>query len=70
MLKDMKYLGFRLLGYVYAEKYNVLTPANWKPGQDVMIPSPKTSAESDKLTKQQPPDLKSVAWYMWFKKLP
>jgi peroxiredoxin 2/4 len=51
-----------------AEKNNVLIPANWNPGQQVMIHSPKTSAEADKLMKQKPADLESVSWYMWFKK--
>jgi peroxiredoxin (alkyl hydroperoxide reductase subunit C) len=53
-----------------AEKYTVLTPANWNPGQDVMIPSPKTSADADKLQKQKSDDLSYLAWYIWFKKLP
>jgi len=53
-----------------AEKYNVLVPANWIPGQDVMIPSPKTSADAEKLQKQKSSDLQYLAWYLWFKKLP
>jgi peroxiredoxin 2/4 len=53
-----------------AEKYNVLMPANWNPGQDVMIPSPKTSADAEKLQKQKSSDLQYLAWYLWFKKLP
>jgi peroxiredoxin 2/4 len=53
-----------------AEKYNVLMPANWTPGQDGMIPSPKTSADAEKLQKQKSSDLEYLAWYLWFKKLP
>lgn len=52
-----------------AEKYTVLTPANWNPGEDVMIPSPKTSADAEKLQEKMPSDLHFVSWYMWFKKL-
>jgi len=40
-----------------AVKNNVLMPANWKPGQDVMIPSPKTSVEADKMVKKNNPEL-------------
>jgi peroxiredoxin (alkyl hydroperoxide reductase subunit C) len=50
-------------------KNDVLIPANWTPGQDVMIPSPKTSADADKLLKNLPPELYYLTWYMWFKKL-
>ncbi len=52
-----------------AEKHTILTPANWKPGHDVMIPSPKTTAEADKLAQKDNPELYSITWYMWFKKL-
>jgi peroxiredoxin 2/4 len=52
-----------------AEKKNVVMPANWEPGQDVMIKSPKTAEEAEKLSKKNDPGLYSVAWYMWFKKL-
>ena len=50
-------------------KFNVLTPANWQPGNDVLIHSPKTMAESEKLTDRKDPDLYSVIWYMWFRKM-
>jgi peroxiredoxin 2/4 len=51
------------------DKNKVLIPANWTPGQDVMIPAPKTMDEAEKLAKKQDADLYSVIWYMWFKKL-
>jgi peroxiredoxin 2/4 len=47
---------------------NVLTPVNWKPGEDVMIQSPKTTEEADKLQKKNDPNLYSLTWYMWFMK--
>jgi peroxiredoxin (alkyl hydroperoxide reductase subunit C) len=51
-----------------AEKDNVLIPADWQPGGDVMMHSPKTSAEADKLLLKDTPGVYSVNWYMWFKK--
>ena len=59
-----------LIALQTSEKKSVLMPANWSPGEDVMIPSPKTTAEADKLMKQKPADLEYLAWYIWFKKLP
>jgi peroxiredoxin (alkyl hydroperoxide reductase subunit C) len=58
-----------LIALQTAEKNNVLTPANWTTGQDVMIQSPSTSLEADKMLKKMPPDLYYLSWYMWFKKL-
>ncbi len=52
----------------HAGKDNVLIPANWQPGGDVMLPSPKTTSEADALARKNAPDLYSVNWYMWFKK--
>jgi peroxiredoxin (alkyl hydroperoxide reductase subunit C) len=52
-----------------ALKYNVLTPANWQPGQDVMIQSPQTATEADKMIEKNNPELYKLNWYMWFKKL-
>ena len=50
-----------------ASDKNVLIPANWLPGQDVMLPAPKTVEESEKLMKKNDPDLTSLTWYLWFK---
>ncbi len=47
---------------------NVLMPANWQEGFDVLIPSPKSVADSDKMKDKNNPKLYSYAWYMWFKK--
>lgn len=67
--RNMDEIKRTLVALQTAEKYNVLIPANWSPGQDVMIPSPKTSADADKLLKNIPPELYYITWYMWFKKL-
>lgn len=51
------------------DKHNVLTPANWNPGDEVLIPSPATAGEAEKLRSKRDPSLREVQWYMWFKKL-
>lgn len=51
-----------------ADKENVLTPANWQIGKDVLLYPPKSIAESEKLKLQKKPDLYSLTWYMWYKK--
>ena len=52
-----------------ADKNNVLTPANWKTGDDVLIRSPKSIEDSEKMRLQNKPDMYSYTWYMWYKKM-
>ena len=67
--RNMEEIKRTLIGLQTSIKNNVLIPANWNAGQDVMIPSPKTSSDADKLIKNMPPELYYITWYMWFKKL-
>jgi peroxiredoxin 2/4 len=67
--RNMDEIKRTLIAMQTAEKNTVLIPANWNPGNDVMIPSPKTSADADKMLKNSSPELYSITWYMWFKKL-
>jgi peroxiredoxin (alkyl hydroperoxide reductase subunit C) len=67
--RNMEEIKRTLIALQTAEKNTVLIPANWEPGQDVMLPSPKTSAEADKLMLEQKPGVYGINWYMWFKKL-
>jgi peroxiredoxin (alkyl hydroperoxide reductase subunit C) len=68
--RNMEEIKRTLIALQTSEKNNVLIPANWTPGQEVMIPSPKTSSEADKLLTEKPSDIDYVSWYMLFKKLP
>jgi peroxiredoxin (alkyl hydroperoxide reductase subunit C) len=49
---------------------DLLTPANWQPGQPVLIHSPATSEDAAKLAAKKDPDLYSLTWYLWFKRMP
>jgi len=51
-----------------ADKQQVLIPANWQPGDDVLMPYLKSSAEAEKVEKQENPDYYQLTWYMRFKK--
>jgi peroxiredoxin 2/4 len=48
------------------EKEHVMTPANWQPGSDVILPYPKTGLESDLATSD--PSCTRIAWYLWLQK--
>ncbi|MDP1623509.1 MAG: peroxiredoxin [Bacteroidales bacterium] len=51
-----------------AEMEQVLIPANWNKGEDVLIPYIKYTSEEDKLTDNTNPDYYQYSWYMRFKK--
>lgn len=59
-----------LLALETSEKQSVLTPANWEPGQDVLLPAPATSTDADQAAKKNTTGMYNYSWYMWFKKLP
>jgi peroxiredoxin (alkyl hydroperoxide reductase subunit C) len=44
----------------------VMTPANWRSGDDVMVPTiPKSTASSEELASE---GFYNLAWWMWYKK--
>jgi len=68
--RNMQEIKRTLIALQTSQKYNILTPANWKPGSDVLLPSPLSIAESRKLENKNDDELYMRQWYMWYKKLP
>ena len=48
------------------DKYGVSTPANWQPGDKVVVPPPKTAAEMEKRLTE---GYECKDWYLCFKKV-
>jgi peroxiredoxin (alkyl hydroperoxide reductase subunit C) len=48
------------------EKNNVLTPVNWKAGNDLLVPAPPSADASGKT--KVPDGFYSPVWYLWYKK--
>jgi peroxiredoxin (alkyl hydroperoxide reductase subunit C) len=51
-----------------ADKNGVACPANWKPGDDVIVPAPMTQAGAEARANDK--DLQVTDWYLSKKKLP
>jgi peroxiredoxin (alkyl hydroperoxide reductase subunit C) len=49
-----------------SDKYKVATPANWQPGDKVVVPAPKTAAEMEKRPAE---GYECKDWYLCFKKI-
>jgi peroxiredoxin (alkyl hydroperoxide reductase subunit C) len=67
--RNMDEIKRTLMALQMADHKNILTPANWMPGGEVLIPAPKTENDADKLAAKKDPDLQELAWYMWLKKV-
>jgi len=48
------------------DKYHVATPANWQPGDKVVVPAPKTAAEMEKRPTE---GYECRDWYLCYKKI-
>jgi peroxiredoxin (alkyl hydroperoxide reductase subunit C) len=48
------------------DKYGVATPANWQPGDKVVVPAPKNKAEMDKRLSE---GYECKDWYLCFKQI-
>lgn len=49
-----------------ASKHGVATPANWRPGEKVVVPAPLTQEAADERLQE---GLESIDWYLSFKQL-
>lgn len=43
-----------------------LTPANWNPGDDLLLKSPESEKEAEKMEAKENGSVYSLAWYLWF----
>ncbi len=57
-----------LLALQMHDRREVMTPANWQPGDAVLLPSPPSIKDSDKMAEKNDPDQFRLAWYMWYRK--
>jgi peroxiredoxin (alkyl hydroperoxide reductase subunit C) len=51
------------------DKYGVATPANWKPGDRVIVPAPQTAELAEKRVSDKPADVEAKDWYFTTKNI-
>jgi len=68
--RNMDEIKRTLIALQTATENHLLTPANWQPGKPLLLPSPTSAAEAEKLAAKKDPDLYSLTWYLWFKRVP
>lgn len=52
-----------------ADRHDVLMPSNWQSGDEVLINSPESIEEAEKMVRKSNKDLRKLTWYMWYRKL-
>jgi peroxiredoxin (alkyl hydroperoxide reductase subunit C) len=51
------------------DKYGVATPADWKPGEEVIVPPPGSCGAAKERVESKDPSLRCVDWFLCFKNL-
>ena len=64
--RNMEEIKRALIALQTAEKYKVAMPLNWKPGEKVIVPPPKTVAE---MLEREASDYEMVDFYLSKKEL-
>jgi peroxiredoxin (alkyl hydroperoxide reductase subunit C) len=59
-----------LIAMQHSDKYQIATPANWQPGDDVIIPPPGSCGVAKERVEQAGDDIKVLDWFMCLKKCP
>jgi len=53
-----------------ADQHKVATPANWQPGDDVIVPPPGSCGTAKERVEKPSADMKVLDWFMVLKKCP
>lgn len=51
------------------DKHGVATPADWQPGEEVIVPPPGSCGAAKERVESRDPSLRCVDWFLCFKKL-
>ncbi len=67
--RNMEEIKRTLIALQTSDKYDVLTPANWTPGCDVLVKNPVDKEKSKVQGEDMNTNKSNFPWYMSFKKL-
>lgn len=66
--RNMQEIKRLLIALQKSEKEGIATPANWQPGEDVIIPAPGSCGAAKERTEKKQPDTYCLDWFLCFKK--
>ncbi|MGI5862628.1 MAG: peroxiredoxin [Myxococcales bacterium] len=59
-----------LIAMQTSDKYGVATPADWRPGEDVIVPPPTTASKASERLEEAGEGNRCVDWYLCFRPAP
>jgi peroxiredoxin (alkyl hydroperoxide reductase subunit C) len=59
-----------LIALQTADTHKVATPANWTPGEEVIVPAPGSCGAARERMTDSDPTIRCVDWFLCFKGLP
>jgi len=68
--RNMEEIKRILLAMQTSDKYDVATPANWQPGEDVIVPTPGSCGAAKDRVEGAGDDYYCLEWFLCFKKDP
>ena len=68
--RNMQEIKRLLIAMQHSDKYEVATPANWQPGDDVIVPPPGSCGTAKERVEKPAAGTKVLDWFMVLKKCP
>jgi len=68
--RNMQEIKRLLTAMQLSDQHNVATPANWQPGDEVIVPPPGSCGIAKDRVEKKDPDVRCLDWFMCLKKCP
>jgi peroxiredoxin (alkyl hydroperoxide reductase subunit C) len=68
--RNMQEIKRLLIALQTTDKHQVATPANWTPGEEVIVPPPGSCGAAKARMEAKDETVRCVDWFLCFKKLP
>ena len=68
--RNMQEIKRLVIALQTTDKFQIATPANWNPGEDIILPPPSTEEEIKERLALQSEEVRCSDWFICFKKLP
>jgi peroxiredoxin 2/4 len=68
--RNMDEIKRLLVAMQFSDEHQVATPANWQPGDDVIVPPPGSCGVAKDRMEKNTEDVKCLDWFMCLKKCP
>jgi len=68
--RNMQEIKRLLIALQTSDAHGVATPANWQPGEEVILPPPGSCGTAEQRMKDAGKDVRCVDWFLCFKRLP